>query len=144
MRFHFLASIRPIFENYVFWAVWEPFHTHMRPKFQIVRHLSFMGLYYRLYNAEKNFGGSGNQSAPVVQPTKRNSKKVFFLGHPRGYPERDGEKEEWEGLVLKYSRSWISRSLIHKCTFLSANVIDLPLLLCHENWDSWTNTLQSN
>ena len=32
MRFHFRASIKPIFENHVFRAVWSPFYPLKRPK----------------------------------------------------------------------------------------------------------------
>ena len=74
MRFHFRASIKPFFENHVFRAVLGPFHPLHETKISN-RSLSVV---YGSITLKFFFGGSGNMSAPVVQPTKRNSKTVFF------------------------------------------------------------------
>ena len=72
--FPFSGEYQANFENHVFRADSGPFTLYMSPKFQFICRLW-------VYNVEQSFGGSGNQSAPVVQPTKQNLKNKK-LGHP--------------------------------------------------------------
>ena len=70
MRFHFRASIKPIFENHIFWPVLPSKKAKKR------KWLVFFCLW--VYNFEFFFGGSTHLYAPLVNSHKQNSKKSFF------------------------------------------------------------------
>ena len=73
MRFHFRASIKPIFENHVFRAVWSPFYPLKRPKNE-------NGWYFFVYGSIiLNFCWVAPLTyTPLVKRNKQNFKKSVF------------------------------------------------------------------
>ena len=100
MRFHFRASIRPIFENHVLRAVSGPFHPLYEPK---ISNRSLSVVYGSI--TLKFFSGALGTSPHQGFNRGNKIQKKCFLGHPNIHRHLTN----WDCFLLLLKKNWRRR-----------------------------------